>query len=261
MSMSVKDVVTKIEERLPKVWSEDWDNVGLIVGDPDRKVTKIAVALDATEQSVRNAVEFGCEMLVVHHPAIFRPLKRIVMPSPIAKMLDVAIRSDVAVYSSHTNWDSSPEGVNVILSNLLGLSDIAPIMSPHDGAWGMGAIGELSSPMTVRELARRAREAWGLSSLLIYGDDETPLRKVALCGGAGGDFLPVIIDRGSDVFITADVSYHYLLHAQLASTHLIVVNHGEMERASLPGLCRILEEITSLEVLLLKSVNWTPLII
>ena len=88
--MSVKDVVTKIEERLPKVWSEDWDNVRLIVGDPGRKVTKIAVALDATEQSVRNAVEFGCEMLVVHHPAIFRPLKRIVMPSPIAKMLDLS---------------------------------------------------------------------------------------------------------------------------------------------------------------------------
>ena len=120
----------------------------------------------------------------------------------------------------------------MILSNLLGLSDIAPIMSPHDGAWGMGAIGELSSPMTVRELARRAREAWGLSSLLIYGDDETPLRKVALCGGAGGDFLPVIIDRGSDVFITADVSYHYRISPMTAMVP-VVAKVSQATRTSL----------------------------
>ncbi len=127
--MKVKDIVTKIEERLPKAWSEDWDNIGLLVGDPSRDVTKIAVALDATEDSVRDAIKSGCEMLVVHHPAIFRPLNRIIMPQPIAKMLAAAIEGKLAVYSSHTNWDSSPEGVNVILADLLGLEDVNPIMA------------------------------------------------------------------------------------------------------------------------------------
>lgn len=259
--MKVKEIVTRIEERLPKRWSEDWDNIGLLVGDPGRDVSKIAVALDATEDTVRDALKEGCEMLVVHHPAIFRPLNRIIMPSPIAKMLSAAIGGNLAVYSSHTNWDSSPEGVNVILSSLLGLKDVSPLMTSQEGAWGMGAIGELPEPMTVSELARKAKEVWNLASLLIYGDDDTPLKRVALCGGAGGDFLPMTIDKGADVFITADVSYHYLLHAQLASTHLIVVNHGEMERVSLPGLCGILREITHLETVLLKNSNWTPLVI
>ncbi len=262
--MNVGDVVTKIEERLPCVWSEDWDNVGLIVGDAERTVTRIAVALDATERTVNDALAGGCEMLVVHHPAIFRPINRIVAHSPLSRMLSAAIRGELAIYSSHTNWDSSPEGVNVILSRQLGLEEISPIMSPHDGAWGLGAIGELAEPTTVMRLARRAKEAWGLSSLLVYGDDETSLSRVALCGGAGGDLLQATIDRGADVYITADVSYHYLLHAQLTKTHLIVVNHGEMERSSLPNLCELLREVTGFasgDVRLLANSNWTPLVI
>lgn len=262
--MKVLDVARKIEERLPCAWSEDWDNVGLIVGDGEKTVTRIAVALDATEGTVNDALSLGCEMLVVHHPAIFRPINRIVAHSPLSRMLSAAIRGELAVYSSHTNWDSSPEGVNTILSRQLGLEDVTPIMAPHDGAWGMGAIGRLPEPATVMNLARRAKSAWGLSSLLVYGDDGTPLSRVALCGGAGGDLLQATIDRGADVFITADVSYHYLLHAQLTKTHLIVVNHGEMERSSLPNLCELLREVTGFpagDVRLLANNNWTPLVI
>jgi putative NIF3 family GTP cyclohydrolase 1 type 2 len=106
-----------------------------------------------------------------------------------------------------------------------------------------------------------AKEAWGLSSLLAYGGGSDQLSRVALCGGAGGDFLQPVVDMGADVFITADVSYHYLLHAQLSGIHLIVVNHGEMERASLPGLCVLLREVSSLDVVLLENSNWIPEII
>jgi len=262
--VNVGDVTRKIEERLPCAWSEDWDNVGLIIGDREKPVTKIAVALDATEGTVRDALARGCEMLVTHHPAIFRPINRIVERSPLSRMLSEAIKGGLAVYSSHTNWDSSPEGVNVILSRQIGLRGAGPIMPPHDGAWGLGAIGDLPEPSTLIALARAAKEAWNLSSLLVYGDDETPLSRVALCGGAGGDLLQGAIDRGADVYITADVSYHYLLHAQLTKTHLIVVNHGEMERSSLPNLCGLIREVTgfpSENVSLLAGNNWTPLVI
>ena len=259
--LKVGEIAACLEKRLPCVWSEDWDNVGLIIGDANAEVQKIAVSLDATERSVEDAVRNGCQMLIVHHPAIFRAIKKIVQPSPLAKMISAAIRAGVAVYSSHTNWDSSPEGVNVILARLIGLADVCPIMTPHDGAWGMGAIGSLPSPLTVNALARRAKAVWGLSTLLTYGDGETPLSRVALCGGAGGDLLHITIDMGADVFITADISYHYLLHAQLTSTHLIVVNHGEMERASLPDFCKVIREVSGLEVLLLKNENWTPIVI
>lgn len=259
--MRICDVVTRIEERLPRMWSEEWDNVGLIIGDPGRKVSKIAVALDATEKTVCEAVHNGCEMLVVHHPAIFRPINRVVPPAPVAQMLSAAIKGDLSVYSSHTNWDSAPEGVNVILAGLLGLSDLSPIMPPHDGSWGMGAVGGLSSSLTLGQLARKAKDVWGLSALLVYGEEDAPVKRVSLCGGAGGGLLPVVIDRGADVYVTADVSYHYLLHAQLAKMNLIVVNHGEMERASLPNLCDLLREVTSLDIGLLGNSNWTPFVI
>lgn len=259
--MKLSNFESIIEQRIPSSWAEEWDNVGLILGDPERDVQKIAVSLDATEGTVCEAVARGCQMLFVHHPAIFRPLKKLVSPVPVADMISAAIKNDIAVYSAHTNWDSSPEGVNVILSHLLGLRDVSPILPPHEGAWGMGAIGDLPEGMTVGELARFAKDVWGLSSLLTYGDDETKLSRVALCGGAGGDLLHATIERGADVYITADVSYHYLLHAQLTKTHLIVVNHGEMERASLPNLCDLIREVTSLEVILLENRNWTPIVI
>jgi dinuclear metal center YbgI/SA1388 family protein len=259
--MDVGEIARRIEGRLPLDWCEDWDNSGLIIGDPGRPVDKIAVSLDATEKTVVDALVRGCRMLVVHHPAIFIPMKKIVMPSPAAKMIQSALTGGIAVYSAHTNWDSSPDGVNVILSRQLELSDVNPIMPPHDGAWGMGAIGELRSPMTVSRLAKLVKELWGLSTLMTYGDDTSPISRVALCGGAGGDFLQIAIEMGADVFITADVSYHYLLHAQLAGTHLIVVNHGEMERVSLPSFCRLVADATSLEVVLLDNSNWTPLVI
>lgn len=259
--MKVGEIAKCLEARLPAAWSEDWDNVGLMVGDPDWEVTRIGVALDATEESVRAAMTQGCGMLVVHHPAIFRPLQRVVTPSPVSDMVCAAVRNNIAVYSCHTNWDSSPDGVNVVLAGLLGLQDVVPIMPPHDGAWGMGAIGHLREPATLRGIARAAKASWGLSTLLAYGDDDTPLSCVALCGGAGGDFLQTTLDRGADVYITADVSYHYLLHANLSGGHLIVANHGEMERASLPALCALIGEATSLDVRLLAASGWTPFVI
>lgn len=259
--MNVGEIAAKIEERLPLEWSESWDNSGLLIGDPSAPIEKIAVSLDATESTVLDAKEHGCGMLVAHHPAIFHPLKKIVSPSPAAAMIRAAISGGIAVYSAHTNWDSSPEGVNVILSRQLGLRGVCPIVPPHDGAWGMGAIGDLARPMTVNSLARRLKELWGLSALLSYGDGVTPLSRVALCGGAGGDFLQAAINMGADVFVTADVGYHYILHAQLTGTHLIVANHGEMERASLPDFCGLIREVSSLDVVLLENSNWTPLVI
>jgi dinuclear metal center YbgI/SA1388 family protein len=219
------------------------------------------VSLDATERSVRDTIERGCRLLVVHHPAIFQAIERLVLPSQATEMISAAITGGISVYSAHTNWDSSPEGVNVILAGLLGLNDVMPLVSGHDGSWGMGAIGRLGRPETAASLARLVKEAWGLSSLMVYEDGAAPLCTVALCGGAGGDLIQPAIECSADVFITADVSYHNLLHAQLTHTRLIVVNHGEMERASLPGLCDLILDATGVRAELLEDPGWVPRVI
>jgi dinuclear metal center YbgI/SA1388 family protein len=259
--MRIREVTERIEGRLPRSWSEEWDNVGLLIGDPESSIESIAVALDATERSILDAAGMNCGMLVTHHPAIFHALDRIVHPSREAKMISASMKEGVAVYSSHTNWDSSPEGVNVILSSLLGLEDVQPLASPRGGAWGMGAIGRLRKPLTLSKLARAVRDAWGLSCLLIYGDDGRPLSRAALCGGAGGEFIQIAIDKAADVFITADVSYHSIMHAQSAGIPLITVNHGEMESVSLPGLRDLIRDVTGLDVKLIENVGCAPLVI
>ncbi|MDR1482586.1 MAG: Nif3-like dinuclear metal center hexameric protein [Synergistaceae bacterium] len=259
--MKVREIVRRIEEQLPLSWSEEWDNSGLLVGDPESSADKIAVALDATEHSILRAIGMNCGMLVTHHPVIFRSIDRVVLPSPEAQAISASLKGGTAVYSSHTSWDSSPEGVNVILSNLLGLKDFSPLLYPRGGAWGMGSIGRLRRPATLSSLARAVRDAWGLSYLSAYGDGSAPLNLAALCGGAGGDFLQAAIDRGADVYITADVSYHCVMQAQAANIALITVNHGEMEAASLPGLRDLLKEATGLGVELLENSNWIPSLI
>jgi putative NIF3 family GTP cyclohydrolase 1 type 2 len=125
----------------------------------------------------------------------------------------------------------------------------------------MGSIGCLRKPASLSALARAVRDAWGLSCLLTYGDDGVPLKSVALCGGAGGDLLGAAIDRGADVFITADLSYHSIIRAQAANMPLIAVNHGEMESAALPGLCDLIRDAVGLGVELLENSNWIPSVI
>jgi dinuclear metal center YbgI/SA1388 family protein len=259
--MKIREIAERIEGRLPLSWCEEWDNSGFLVGDPESSVDRIAVSLDATERSIMQAVEKNCGMLVTHHPAIFRAIDRVVHPSPEAKMISASIKGGTAVYSSHTNWDSSPEGVNVILSKGLGLKDFLPLAPSGSGAWGMGSIGRLRKPAALSALARAVRDAWGLSCLLTYGDDGAPLSSVALCGGAGGDLLGAAIDLGADVFITADLSYHSIMRAQAANMPLIAVNHGEMESVALPGLCSLLRDAVGLDVELLEKINWIPSVI
>ncbi len=147
--MKLCDVVSLIEKRMPLTWSEEWDNSGLLVGDPDSDIVKAGIALDVTEETVLKATRSGCQLLVTHHPIIFRPLKNIIPDRPAGKSMVTAIKNGLSLYAAHTNWDSSPEGVNFTLAELLGLDEIEPLVPPADrsSSWGMGAVGELMMPM------------------------------------------------------------------------------------------------------------------
>lgn len=257
--MRVGDVEKKLLERMPAAWAEAWDNVGLIVGDPSREAARIAVSLDATERSVRRADEMGCELLITHHPAIFEATRRAVMPDPTAAMLRAALSCGVSVISLHTNWDSSPEGVNVLLASSLGMTEISPLARAASGAWGMGAVGKILSPTSVETLARAAKREWGLSWALVSGDAGRTVRRAALCGGAGGSLISAAAESGADVYITADLSYHHQQAAEAAGLALIICGHGEMEAASMPRLAEIASEITGIEVRLIETPR-TPLV-
>lgn len=258
----VRDIVSAIERRVPASWAEEWDNCGLLVGDPDIEVERIGVALDATEETIAEAHANGCALLVTHHPAIFKPLSRVACASPTERAVWAAASRGVCVMSLHTNWDSSPEGVNVVLARELGLSNVEPLVAPRSGEWGSGAIGDLAEEMTLLELASLAKESWGLSwasalyDARVVGDggidlDASRVRRVALCGGAGSSFLSDA--SRADAYITADISYHSRLDARAMGLQLVECGHGEMESAALPALASVVSDACGVDAILLDT--------
>ena len=252
--MKLRDVVGLIEKRMPLGWAEDWDNPGLQVGDPDSEISKIGIVLDVTEETVNRASENGCSLLVSHHPIIFRPIRNIIPDRPSGRAVVNAVKNGLALYAAHTNWDSSPEGVNFTLAELLGLDDITPLIDPTDGSSrGMGAVGELMMPMTLETLTRLIKERWSLSSCKAYRVGPAMIKRIALGGGSCGDMWSLAADKGASVFVTSDISYHERQDALNCGLGLIEVDHGEMERASLPKLRSIIEKETGLTVELITE--------
>ena len=253
--MKLCDVVSLIEKRMPLTWSEEWDNSGLLVGDPDSDIVKAGIALDVTEETVLKASRSGCQLLVTHHPIIFRPLKNIIPDRPAGKSMVTAIKNGLSLYAAHTNWDSSPEGVNFTLAELLGLDEIEPLvpLADRSSSWGMGAVGELMMPMPLDTVMKLIKERWCLSSCTGYGSRSAMIRKIALGGGSCGDMWPKAAEKGASLFVTADMSYHNRQDALNCGLKLLDVDHGEMERASLPRLKSIIEKETGLIVELISE--------
>lgn len=252
--MKIKAFIEAVERRIPKRWAEEWDNPGLAFGDENADIERVAVSLDATPDTVQRAAEAGCQLLFTHHPLIFRPLKHVYESVPPQKTLITAVQKNIALYAAHTNWDASPEGVNVILAQKLGLRNIGKLEhSDVEGSFGIGAVGCLEQLMTVKEVMALVRGAWACRNLTGFGDAERKVSRIALGGGACGSMWQLALDRGAELFITADISYHDRNEALYKGLNLIVTDHGEMERVSLPALCGLIREETGVEVVQLEE--------
>ncbi len=250
-------VLGYLEENVPSRWAEAWDNPGLQVGDPLASVDGIAVALDVTERSLELAYEANCNLVVTHHPLIFQPLQRLTLNSPEGRVISRAICKGIGIISLHTNWDASPEGVNVALARALDLKDTEPLErrseKDSDGSWGMGASGELPDGLPLDRLARSLQDKWGVSWVKVYGDMNRQVRKIALCGGSGASLIPPALEKGADVFVTADVKYHQIQQALQNNLALCIVDHGEMEAVSLESLAATISRGTGLPVQVLED--------
>ena len=253
--MKLREAIGKIEKRLPLFWAEEWDNSGLAVGDPSSDICGVALSLDATEDVVAGTAKAGCQLLITHHPIIFRAIKSIIYDSPSSKAIVCAINNGIAIYSAHTNWDSSHEGVNRCLADKIELCNIEPLVLPSlpNGAWGCGAAGSFINPVPMDKCLNLLKERWRLSSCFGYGNAVKMIKKAAIGGGSCGEMWRDALLCGSDLFITSDLSYHQRQDALNAGLNLITVDHGEMERASLPSLKALIEEETGLPVKLMDE--------
>ena len=212
---TVGEIRRVIHEAYPPQLAESWDAVGLVCGDPADEVSTVAFALDCTQEVADKAVELGAQMLVVHHPLLLRGVTTVAADTPKGKVIHTLIRNGVALLAAHTNADKARPGVNDKLAELVGINPGRPIVpvEPYenlDEALGLGRVGELEEPVTLREFTQRVADAlpeteWGVRAA---GDPERMVKKVAVSSGSGDSFLDQAAALGVDVYVTSDLRHH-----------------------------------------------------
>ena len=206
--MKVRNIASAIEAFAPLDIQESWDNSGLCIGSPEQEIKGVLVGFDCTEALIDEAVANGCDMVVTHHPLIFKGLKRINAQDPVGAAVMQAVRNGVAVYAAHTTADKVIAGVSGAMARRLALKNVQILVPEADECVGLGCIGDFPKPMDGQEALRYVKEQFGLHMIRSSKPLETPIRKVALLGGSGGSEAEVARAKGAQLYITADVSYH-----------------------------------------------------
>ena len=229
--MKIKEVLSALEQFAPLPLQESWDNAGLQVGLTEAEVSGALLCLDVTEQVVDEAMAKGCNLIVSHHPLLFRGLKTISDLTDVQRTVRKAIQQDIAVVSMHTNMDNAEGGVNHKIAEKLGLRDMT-FMSPRtvDGVTcGSGVIGTLESPVDSRAFVEKVKSAFGVVCAMTNELLERKISRVALCGGAGDFLLDDAVKAGADAFITGEMHYHqYFGYEQ--RIQICVIGHYQSEQ-------------------------------
>jgi dinuclear metal center YbgI/SA1388 family protein len=229
-----RDIIGFLEKLAPVELAEEWDNVGLLVGTGEREIGKIMLCLDITAASIKEAVSGGADMIVTHHPVIFKGLKRLIEEDAKGKLLYELMRNGICVYAAHTNLDFADSGVNTCLAEALGLHDLEPLGK------GPGKTGYLEKPTSLEEYIELVKKALTVSRVRVAGKRTKPVRKVAVFSGSFDDDLEVVKQSGADLLVTGDLKYHTALDAVEAGICIIDAGHFNTEKIVLPPVAGLL---------------------
>ncbi|MBR6883609.1 MAG: Nif3-like dinuclear metal center hexameric protein [Bacteroidales bacterium] len=235
--MKVGDITAVLEGFAPLSIQENWDNSGLCIGSPEDDVHGVLVGFDCTPELIDEAVERGCDMVVTHHPLIFRGLKRIQGGDPVSDAVIKAVRSGVAVYAAHTTADKVIAGVSGAMARRLGLRDI--VLMEDEGGFGLGAVGTLPQPMTGEEAIAFVKERFGLKALRC-SRPVARIEKVAMCGGAGASEIDAARATGAQLYISGDISYHHFFTPE--GFMVMDIGHFESEVEIVGILSKVISE-------------------
>lgn len=223
----------------PPALAAEWDRIGLQIGDPDRKVERILLALTVTPDVVEQAVQLSADLIVSHHPLIFRPLAELRWDRPIGALLRSLVSADVAVYAAHTNYDAAEQGTSDVLAARLGLAATS-VLVPDAAAdasklnLGYGRVGELSEPMSPESFLRFVTDRLETTHLQHNGMLPRSVRRVAVMGGSGASFMADAARQQVDAYITGDVKFHDAIDGRALGLWIIDAGHFATERLLLP---------------------------
>jgi dinuclear metal center YbgI/SA1388 family protein len=237
MAHYLSEIIDILDSLAPRALAEEWDNCGLQLGDLNWPVKKIWVALDPTLPVVEAACGHKVDLLVTHHPLIFRPLKAIEFHTPLGSIIHMATRHHLAIFAAHTNLDSVTGGLNDILARRLGLDNLEPLskirapesVNPSDSQQGIGRIGILDKAIKLKPLAQSIKKDMGLETVRFAGDPNLLVNRAAVCTGSGSSLLKDFFASGAQVYISGDIRYHDARDVEAANLGVIDVGHFSSE--------------------------------
>lgn len=208
--LQVEDLLSGINCFAPFGLAESWDNVGLLIGKPDRMVRSLLLGLDPTLSLLDEALNRGADTLITHHPCIFHPLSSVNTATPTGAFLERALEQKINVIACHTNFDNAVKGVSDALAERLGLSGLRPLhavgFSGITGV-GLGRVGDFPAPLTFPEFLERVFAVLGIDGAHVAGQPPSAVKTVALCGGSGSEFAEDALHSGADVYLSAEIKH------------------------------------------------------
>jgi dinuclear metal center YbgI/SA1388 family protein len=245
-TFSTTTLLSILDTIAPFAMAEPWDNVGLMVGDPDRQVSGILIGLDPTESLLHEALALNLNTILTHHPLIFHPLKTIPNNTPMGRILKTALGHDLSLIACHTNLDLVAAGVSNALAEKIGLRDTRPLVEQDPAtpgqSPGFGKIGTLPVPLSSDQFLSLLLTALAAPGLQFAGSLPEKIHRVALCGGSGSDLAETAWRMGAQVYITGEVKHSVARWAEDAGFGVIDAGHYPTENLIVPVLAEMLKK-------------------
>lgn len=226
---------------------DSWDNTGFQIGDDNKKVERILIALDLDSKVLEKAIDEDFQMIITHHPLIFKPMKSITNLTHKEKIIYDLIKNQIVVYNAHTNLDQAEGGVNDELGKLLGLKNPHILRENHGNEtnpYGYGKIGDIES-IKLLDYLDIIKKNLQLEDLIVYGNIDRKVNRVAVCGGSGSEFIYDAYEKGACIYITGDVKYHDAQLGDELGLTIIDAGHYHTEKIILPIIKKYLNKNNS----------------
>lgn len=241
--MKVKELTGWLDGMYPSKAAENWDNVGLLVGNDDETVQHVFLALDLTEQTLEEAIQAGADMIITHHPMIFSGMKQINNHSFTGRRVLSLIKNNIQYYAMHTNYDIL--GMAELSADYLQLGDreVLSVTEESDGREeGFGRVGYLPHDMTLRECGEFVKKALSLNDVKLYGNPDKIIKKAAVCTGSGKSMISDVLAKGADVYVTGDIDHHTGIDAVAQDLAIVDAGHYGTEYIFMSAMEKVLKE-------------------
>ena len=248
---SLHEICDFLDQYAPIRLAEDWDNVGLLVGDKSATVARIMTCLTVTPESADEAISRHADLIVSHHPLPFHPIKKLTTETTSSRLLWNLVRAGIGIYSPHTGFDSAEMGINQMICQRIGMQKIKPLVPAADDSSGLGAgrIGQLESPTDLASFIDLVKQKFPIRKLQFVGNQSNSVSIVASACGAGGSFLEHADSAGCDTLVTGEAGFHTCLDAKARLMSLILLGHYSSERFAIEILSDVLQaQFAELEV-------------